>query len=238
MKTRKTIQLISLLLFPVTIYYFSPAIIIYGILESTVTGSFILFMALTLTATFFNRLFCSTLCPAGAIQDLMIGINNKSIKSPKLPLSKWFVYSLWMAIMIYLIIEKGLTSVDPLYQTNYGISVTDPGGYIVLYGVIGIFMILAAIFGNRGGCHTICWMAPFMIIGDKIGRTLKLPYYGLEKTSNPCINCGKCTTACPMSLDVEKMVVEDAIHNHDCISCKKCVVSCPKKVLDMGVVKA
>lgn len=137
--------------------------------------------------------------------------------------------------MIYLITQHGLKTIDPLYQTTYGISITQPGGYIVLYGVLGIFMALAAIFGNRGGCHAICWMAPFMIIGVKIGALLHMPTYGLKLKTDACVSCGKCTTVCPMSLDVEGLVHLGDLTHVDCISCAKCVATCPKNVLTMGI---
>jgi len=233
MKWSRTLQLVSLLLFPITIYYFSPAIIIYGISEQVISGSFIVFGALLVTSIFTRRLFCSTLCPAGAVQDIMIDINSKPIKSLKIRWSKWIIFILWIGIIIYLIFEFGLNSIEPFYQTKFGISVYEPGGYIVFYLVLGIFMLMAAIFGNRGGCHTICWMAPFMIIGQKIGDFLKLRSYKLVTTDQVCIACGRCTKSCPMSLDVEGMVLNSNVNHSECISCSKCVNACPKSVLDI-----
>lgn len=237
MKWKKNLQLISLLLFPITIYYFSPAIIMYGISEQVISGSFILFAFLLVSSVFTRRLFCSTVCPAGAVQDLMTDIHNKPIKTQKIRYWKWLVFSLWLAIILYLIYEYGLKTFDPFYQTKYGISVYEPGGYIVLYGVLGIFMLLANFLGKRAGCHTICWMAPFMILGQKIGDLFKLPSYKLLKNDNTCIACGKCNQSCPMSLDIKEMVLKDQVDHNDCISCSKCVTACPKDVLEISFKK-
>jgi len=234
MKKRKTIQLISLLLFPVTLYFFSPAIIIFGVMEGIVTGSFILFALLLFTAIFIGRIFCSTLCPAGAVQDIMIDINNKHIRNFRITYIKWVIFTIWIGIILFLLYRSGgLSSVEPLYQTKYGISIYEPAGYIAYYIVLGIFMLLAAILGNRGGCHTICWMSPFMIIGNKVGRFLHLPSYRLSHEKNKCISCGKCSKICPMGLPVQEMVLKENTFHLECISCSRCVYHCPKKVLDI-----
>ena len=42
-----------------------------------------------------------------------------------------------------------------------------------------------------------------------------------------CINCGKCSEACPMGIDVAS--VNGNIDFAECISCQRCVAACPKK---------
>jgi polyferredoxin len=60
---RKLLLLISLLIFPITFYYLSPAIIINGAVNGIITGSFISFILMTLLSIIFGRAFCSYLCP-------------------------------------------------------------------------------------------------------------------------------------------------------------------------------
>ena len=42
-----------------------------------------------------------------------------------------------------------------------------------------------------------------------------------------CINCGKCSEACPMGIDVASAAGN--IDYAECISCQRCVAACPKK---------
>lgn len=230
MKTRKLVQLLSLLLFPITLYYFSPYVIMMGLSERIVSGSFIVFFILMITSIFTGRLFCSSICPAGAVQDILIDRNFKPAKRKSLHFVKWIIFSIWIACMILIVIQFGSpNSIQPFYQTQHGVSIYQTTGYFIYYGVLGIFIILALIFGNRGGCHTLCWMAPFMVIGKKIGRLLKLPYYGLH-AKDTCINCKKCEKVCPMSLSHEEITSNKSL---DCISCKACVSVCPNKTLEI-----
>jgi len=50
--------ILSFLLFPITLYYFSPYLIIQGALEGIVVGSFIVFIAMFIASLVFGRAFC------------------------------------------------------------------------------------------------------------------------------------------------------------------------------------
>lgn len=77
---RKLIITISLLLFPITLYYFSPALIINAGLNGVINGSFIVFAMMFLLSIPFGRLFCAYLCPAGGLQECTFAINDKKPK--------------------------------------------------------------------------------------------------------------------------------------------------------------
>ena len=55
---RKLLLIISLLLFPITIWYMSPYLIIQGAMEGIITGSFVVFTCMLLGSIFCGRLFC------------------------------------------------------------------------------------------------------------------------------------------------------------------------------------
>lgn len=60
---RKLLLIISMLLFPVTIWYMYPYLIIRGAMEGIVTGSFIVFAFMLFGSILFGRLFCGWICP-------------------------------------------------------------------------------------------------------------------------------------------------------------------------------
>ena len=54
-KIRRTMIFISFLLFPVTIWYFSPYLIIQAASEHIINGSFIVFMIMLIASMFLGR---------------------------------------------------------------------------------------------------------------------------------------------------------------------------------------
>lgn len=74
---RKLILIISMLLFPLTIWYMSPYLIIQGATEGIVTGSFIVFLLMLLGSLSFGRLFCGWISPMGGMQECLFSVNEK-----------------------------------------------------------------------------------------------------------------------------------------------------------------
>lgn len=67
-RLRKLLLIASLLLFPITLYYFSPVLILNAGLNGIINGSFIVFILLFVLSVPFGRLFCSYICSAGGLQ--------------------------------------------------------------------------------------------------------------------------------------------------------------------------
>ena len=231
---RKAIIVFSFLLFPITLYYFSPYLIIQGAIEGIITGSFIVFLTMLVTSIFFGRLFCGWICPAGGLQECAIIVKDKRAKGGKLNRIKYFIWAFWIIIIISISISVGgFKMVDFFYQTTYGISVANPYAFIIYYGVVFLIFGLSLFAGKRSFCHYVCWMAPFMVIGLRIRGILKIPYFHLAVEKEKCIDCKQCTKKCPMSLDVNENVKIDKIQNDECILCLECVDACPKKVISL-----
>jgi len=183
-------------------------------------------------ALFVGRLWCGWACPGGGLQEICFAITDKPARRGRLDWIKWFIWVPWLAIIALLAISAGgYRRVNLLHLTESGISVTQPFSYITYYMVIGIFVVLSLLAGRRAGCHYICWMAPFMILGRKIRNVLAWPALRLRAETDRCINCKKCTANCPMSLDVNGMVQKRAMENSECILCGTCVDVCPKDVI-------
>lgn len=230
---RKTILLISFLLFPVTIWYFSPYLIIQAASEHIMNGSFIVFCLMFFLSMFMGRTWCGYFCPAGGLQECAIRIKDTSASKGKRDRIKYVIWILWItAVVVTFILGRNDVRIDPFFMTDHGISVTGINNYVVYYGVIMLLVIPPLIHGKRATCHYICWMAPFMVIGSTVGRWLHLPQLHIESETDTCVSCGKCNRECPMGLDVRKMVAEGKISGcSECIECGACIDTCPKKVL-------
>ncbi|MCL2322555.1 MAG: 4Fe-4S binding protein [Oscillospiraceae bacterium] len=229
---RKLILIVSLLFFPITLYYFSPALIINSGFEGIINGSFIIFVAMFIVSVFFGRLFCAYLCPGGGLQECAFLVSDKIPKQGLKNYIKYVIWFIWIAIVIFSYIYKGkIIKVDFFYGTEHGISMIDIQSYIIYYIIVLLMLLPALIGGKRTFCHYFCWMAPFMVIGTKLRKLLHLPGLYVSAKYNECVSCKKCNNVCPMCINVEKAVKDGSIDSPECIQCGACVDSCPKKVL-------
>ncbi len=231
-RVRQTLLLASMLLFPITMNYLSPYVSMDGAVQGVLAASPIMFGLQFILSLFLGRLFCGWICPAGAIQDACKGINNKNVNGKKTDWIKWAIWLPWFGTLMFFLVKAGTSlRLDALHLTESGVSVDEPMKYITYIMVVLIFVLSAALIGLRGGCHTLCWMAPFMILGRKLGNVLRLPGLRLQPDPDKCTNCQTCTSNCPMSLDVNAMVKTGRMENSECILCGNCVDGCTKQAI-------
>jgi ferredoxin-type protein NapH len=231
-RLRRAVILVSVLLFPVVLNYLSPYVIIDGASQGIVNGSFIMFGLLFLSALFLGRLWCAWGCPGAGLQEACFGVNDRPARGGRLDWIKWVIWGVWLAVIALAAASAGgYHAVNFFHLTESGISVDAPSRYITYYLVVGTFVGLAWALGRRAGCHTICWMAPFMILGRKLRNVFKWPALRLEADPAKCTNCLQCTKACPMSLPVNQMVNQGHLENSECILCGNCVDGCARKVI-------
>jgi polyferredoxin len=236
-RIRKALLLVSFLLFPITLYYFSPAIILNGAAEGVVNASLIVFAAQFVLALVVGRLWCGWACPAGALQDLAMPVNNKRT-SRKINWIKWAIWIPWVGLIVFLAIRAGgYREVNPFYNLEGGVTMalpTDDGGppwYVIYYIILILMTVLPFAVGRRAACHTVCWMAPFMILGRRFRNLVGWPSLRLQAVPEACIDCKRCTRDCPMSLEVHQMVQANQMEHDECILCGTCVDTCPKQAI-------
>jgi polyferredoxin len=226
------------LLFPIILNYFSPYVIIDGASQGIANGSLFVFAGLFVTSLFVGRLWCSWACPAGGLGEIAFPVNNKPVTGRKIDWIKWLIWAPWISLIVWLVISSGgYHSINFFLDTVNGISVAGDAyrpafiAYIIYYAVIGLFLTMSLTVGRRAGCHAICWMAPFMIIGRKIRNLLKYPALQLKAEPEKCTDCLTCTRNCPMSLDVNALVKRGNMEHSECILCGNCVDSCSSSVI-------
>lgn len=243
-KIRKLLLILSLLLFPVTLYYFSPALIFDAGMKGFINGSFLVFMAMFVLSIPFGRLFCAYLCPAGGLQECVFIVNDKLPKQGWRNKIKYVIWSVWiLAVVICYISNKKELKIDFWFETEHGISVSGIQSYVIYYGILCLILIPALLSGKRAFCHYFCWMAPFMVLGTKLRRLLHLPGLHVKvKAKQNCISCGKCSRSCPMGIDIVREMEKGQVKSRnyipgylsECIQCGACIDQCPRSVLVYG----
>jgi polyferredoxin len=236
-RVRKGLLLLSFLLFPVTLYYFSPVLILAGASQGVINGSFLAFSLMFLASLFVGRLWCGWACPAGALQELAAPVNNKRLRRGKVDWIKWAIWIPWIGLILFLAIRAGgYRTVDPLFQLDGGATLAIPAGegppwWMIYYLILALFAILAVAVGRRAGCRTICWMAPFMIVGRWLRNRARWPALRLVAAPDECRDCLTCTRECPMSLEVHEMVKRGDMEDAECILCGTCVDGCKQSAI-------
>jgi len=235
-KLSQIVTFISLMIFPLTLNYFSPYLSVTGAFEGVISGSVLLFIALLLTAIFFRRTWCSTICPVSAIADYSEKINNRNVNRKKLRIIRYSIFTVWFSALVFgFVISFNRITINPFYLTENLLSVDEPLKFITYYLVLFVLITLTLVIGKRGACHSICWMSPFLVLGSAIGDTFNLPQLRISSNPIECISCSKCNKVCPMSIDVMHELKKGSIQSYDCINCSECVNVCPKNVLKLKV---
>jgi ferredoxin-type protein NapH len=237
-RIRRGLLLLSFLLFPITLNYFSPYVIIDGASQGIINGSLIMFSLMFLSSLFVGRFWCGWLCPVGGFAENCFPLQAKPVKGRHLDWIKWFIWVPWIGIIIWAVVSAGgYHSVNAFLDTENGISIAGAPdrpiifAYLIYYIVLGLFLVLSLLVGRRAGCHSMCWMAPFMIIGRKLRNLANWPALHLQSQPDRCRDCKQCTSVCPMSLDVNAMVRSGKMEHSECILCGSCVDNCPTKVI-------
>lgn len=234
-RLRRALILISFILFPITLNYFSPYLIIDGASQGVINGSFLMFGALFVSALVFGRAWCGWACPAAGLQEALLPVSDKPARGGRYDWIKWGIWIPWIGIVAFAAASAGgYRSVAPLHMMDSFVSVTDPMNYVIYYMVVGLAVALSLTAGRRGFCHYVCWMAPFMIIGRKIRNLAAWPSLRLSADAGKCNDCQRCNRECSMSLDVNAMVRREAMEHSECILCRNCVAACPKDAIQIS----
>lgn len=149
------------------------------------TTVLIFFLAPLAFALFFGRVFCSSVCALGAIQDLVV---FKPVELPR----KWTL-GLSMIPYVYL----GLAVLFAATNTGFLICRFDPFiGFFRLGGpapylMLGAMFLVAGLFIARPYCRFFC---PYGVL---LGFFSRFARWHLAITPTSCVNCRLCEKSCP-----------------------------------------
>jgi polyferredoxin len=85
-------------------------------------------------------------------------------------------------------------------------------------GLVVAGLVMASVLVENFWCRYLC---PY---GALMGLAALASPLRIRRETSLCIDCGKCTKACPSNLPVDRLV---AIQSAECTGCLECVASCP-----------
>ena len=228
---RRALIIGSFILFPVTIFYFSPALIVMGAAAGIVSGSAMVFTAQFCSALILGRAFCGWVCPAAGQQEACFIAQSKRVNGRRCDWIKYLIWIPWIAAIVSLFVRNGVRSAEFFFMMDSPISLSSPLQYPIYVVVTALIFVLSLSVGRRGFCHTACWMAPFMILGQRLQSFVNLPALHLRSDPAQCVECRACTSECPMSLEVTEMAKAGNMRSDECILCGNCVDACNTKTI-------
>jgi polyferredoxin len=190
------------------------------VVPAAVLAFFLLPLAAALVA---GRVFCSGVCPLGAIQDLVL---VRPWQAPR-AVDRWgglvrYVYlaaAVWFAVQLPSARDFIICRFDPFV------------GFFRLTGAawmltLGAALLLLSTVIGRPYCRFLC---PY---GGLLALVSRFAWNPVRITPDEELDCGLCVEACPFG----------AIHNMradraECLACARCFAHCPRQQLAWGQIE-
>ena len=190
--------------------------------------------AMVLLATFLvisfllRRSFCSWICPVGSLSEWLWKLGRSTFKK-NWALPRWLDLTLrplkYLLLGFFVFLGAGMTAegIDAFMHTPYGVlaDVKMLGFFrdlSITSAVVLAVLVLASVFVQNFWCRYLC---PY---GALTGLAALLSPLRIRRNAVSCIDCGKCTRACPSQLPVDRLI---QIRSAECTGCMECVASCP-----------
>lgn len=196
--------------------------------KGVLTAGALFFLILIGAGLIWGRLFCGWLCHIGQVYDLLVaGMNRWGLKMRAFPLRFGPVAAAFV-LGYYFVRDALVNRAEATFSVDWG--ATEP--WELLPGWINgtallllVWVVLPLIMGARTFCRNIC---PWGIL---LGFTNRFAPYKVRRVGD-CTNCGACSPACPMDIDVSRRInVEFRVNSVACTNCLQCVAACPTEAL-------
>lgn len=190
---------------------------------------------------FLGRIYCSTVCPIGTLQDVVLKFRRK-IPHFNHPFSYQprrqvryhilLIYLVCLGVGVVAVpywiepwnIMRNISSVfNPNAVETTWITLGIGAGAGMAAGIVSaILLIICALFTGRGFCTVVC------PIGTALGALDGITLYHIEIDPDKCINCMKCEEVCKSQC---VKVAGRVVDNSRCVRCFDCLNVCPNDAI-------
>lgn len=197
-------------------------------------GACITWLIITLL---FGRVYCSTACPLGTLQDVASWLARRFQHNGKCHYR--FTPGDWRMRLIVLLLVMVSATGDSrtrdvaFYSDPYTLFLMANGWEISLLGMLAALVIFIVIMvlawrSGRTFCNTIC------PVGTALGGVAQVSLMQLDINPDLCVNCGACEQECKSSC-VNSM--QHTIDHSRCVMCMNCAAACPNDAIKYRVGK-
>ena len=195
----------------------------------------ILSALMVITALICGRIYCSSFCPFGILQEFCSKLIHKAGKGyfpNKWSRSKWdeIPYRYLIAGILFGTMFGG-TALLIRYFEPYSIF-----GTTVTFSIFGIIFtivtLISLLYKNRFFCANLC------PVGAILGIISKFSVFKINIDDNKCVKCGICAGNCPSysiikpaGIPLTGMSEQLNIDHETCLKCFKCLTVCPNNAI-------
>lgn len=209
------------------------------IFPAVMSFSLLTFVVWLLVTLVFGRVYCSSMCPLGTLQDCFARLPRMSRSMRRRRPYRWRrpVYRLQYAVLVVVMVclMAGLMFVAELLDpyTVYADMValcSWPVTRVVVMSVSGaavtaVLMLAVALVSARNGrliCNTMC------PVGTTLGFVSRYALFQIDIDSDRCTHCGECEAVCKASCINLK---ENTVDGTRCVNCFNCLCHCPNDAI-------
>ncbi len=193
-----------------------------GTLCSLSTMNISIMIAVLIMTILFKRVFCSHICPLGAVLEWTGMLTRKLGWKWKIPLRAdlYLKFLKYIIVVIVLIItykysELLFRDFDPFYV----LFSAGKGHGIEYFGIsVTIIILLLNIIVPLSFCKYFCPLAACMAPFGKFGLV------AIRRNKDSCTDCGLCNKACEWGIQISERTI---IHSPECSNCQDCIRACP-----------
>jgi polyferredoxin len=175
-----------------------------------------------------KKAFCGWLCPVGTAQEFLWKLGRR-VTGRNLQVPRWLdrelrgLKYLLLGFFAFVIAWMPAAALHDFMAGPYGtIADVKMLDFFRTIGVVGIavmaWLVLFSFFIQNFWCRYLC---PY---GALMGLASLLSPVKIRRDGETCIDCGKCSRACPSQLRVDQLI---QIRSAECTACMACVASCP-----------
>lgn len=218
-------------------FFLTAALLHYGALSTSIGSRFISWqpevaaatLSLTVLAVWlgvtllFGRIYCSTLCPLGAVMDLAGRARSRS---------RVFRYSrplngvrILMLVAVTLMLASGWLF-PPEWLLPFGLyasfleRILSPAVGAATFSALAVMAVIVVIAFRRGRllCNTLC------PVGSLLGLLSRRAVFHFDINTDRCTQCRRCVDVCKAQcIDLRDHVVDMS----RCVVCFDCLPECP-----------
>jgi polyferredoxin len=191
-------------------------------------AAMVLTVIFLLSSLLLKKTFCSWLCPVGTVSELLWKLGRR-VFHRNFAVPRWLdiplrsLKYLLMAFFLFIVLSMSAEALNDFMLAPFGI-IADVKmlNFFRHMGVAGMAvvgsLILLSVFIQNFWCRFLC---PY---GALMGIVSTLSPAKIRRDAEACVDCGKCSKACPSNLPVHRLL---QVRSVECTGCMECVASCP-----------